>query len=237
MNDFDKILWGFIFSTMGIVLGWLLNQTGQWFKTRHEDKRNLKQVIFNLLELYHWFLRCDFHAINKLITDKVFEKISNAEQTDQTRTDLNKLFSDYVMNYIKPEILEELHKIEGSFQISIKSLSNIDPLAAFYLSGKTSILEKFEIIEKWFQTVGLTNPEDASEIELVEKQVIKTIKTDLLKDELKELEEYIFNIALKVNPVMWFRTRRMVIRMKKLANEGIDKKIDDLLNKLSISSQ
>ena len=39
MGDFDKILWGFIFSAVGIVFGWTLNQLGQWFRTRQEDKK------------------------------------------------------------------------------------------------------------------------------------------------------------------------------------------------------
>jgi hypothetical protein len=42
MTDFDKILWGFILSAVGIVFCWTLNQLGQWFRTRQEDKKNLK---------------------------------------------------------------------------------------------------------------------------------------------------------------------------------------------------
>jgi hypothetical protein len=55
MNDFDKIFWGFIFSVCGVISGWTLNQLSQWFRTRTDDKKNLKVVLFNLLKTYQLF--------------------------------------------------------------------------------------------------------------------------------------------------------------------------------------
>lgn len=234
MMDFDKIFWGFVFSAAGIVIGWILNQTGQWFRTRQEDKKNLKQVIFNLLETYHWFLRCDFDAIAKLITDKIFATIPKAQQTPQANAELNKFYSDFVMNYLKPEILDELDSIEEGYQSSIKSLASIDPLTAFYLSGKTSVLDKLEMIEEWYEDLQNKTPFNADEIAQGGKIAMEIIRPDILGSELKDLEDDILKLAFKVNPVMWWRTRITVRRMKRSVTIEMEKKIEEIINKAQL---
>jgi len=232
MTDFDKILWGFIFSTIGIAFGWLLNQAGQWFRTRQEDKKSLKQVIYNLLETYHCFLRCDFDAITKMITDKVFEKIPKEQQTPQTHAEMNKLYSNFVINHLKPEILDQLDNIKESYQSSIKSLASIDPLTAFYLSGKTTILDRLEIIEDWYEEIKNESPLEANEIEEGTKKAMEIIRPDILASELKDLEDDILKLACRVNPVMWWRIKRAIGRMKKSVSTEMHNKIDDLFNKI-----
>lgn len=39
MDDFSKILWSSVFSTIAVAFGWLLNQLGQWFRVRTEEKK------------------------------------------------------------------------------------------------------------------------------------------------------------------------------------------------------
>lgn len=74
MTDYDKIFWGFIFSATGIALGWTLNQIGQWLKTRQEDKKNLKIILFSLLETYFVFIRSDIDRYIQKVTDKVHSR-------------------------------------------------------------------------------------------------------------------------------------------------------------------
>lgn len=231
MTDYDKILWGFIFSTIGIAFGWILNQAGQWFRTRQEDKKSLKQVIYNLLETYHWFLRCDFDAIAKLISKKIFATIPKEQQTPQTDAELNKFYLDFVVKYLKPEVLEKLGGIEDGYQSSINSLASIDPVTAFYLSGKTSVLEKLDLIEQWYIDLQNKNPFNADEIAQGRKIAMGIIRPDILDSELLDLENDILKLTLKVNPVMWWRTKKTVRLMKQSVTYDMEKKIEELISK------
>lgn len=41
---------------LGVVIGWLLNQSGQWFSTRREEKRAVARALSALLEIRHRML-------------------------------------------------------------------------------------------------------------------------------------------------------------------------------------
>lgn len=228
MTDLDKIVLGFIFSTIGIILGWTLNQLSSWFRARQEDKKNLKLVLFNLLETYNLFLRSDFEKYVSKISDKVFKKIPQDQQTEQVKTFINTLYSNLAENQLKPEILADLKKIENQYQDSILTLSKIDPLTAYYLSGKTSALERFEIIETWFEDIKTKHPTEATDIETGRQKVQEVLKPTLLDEILKDMDDDIRSIAWKINPVVWFKTRRLLRRIKNNTDKAIDKKIDEL---------
>lgn len=233
MDDFSKILWGFIFSAIGIVFGWTLNQLGQWFRAREEDKKNLKIVLFNLLETYFVFVRSDLDKIVQKVTDKVFENIPKEQQTEEGKKLMHSIYSGISTNYLKPELLEELKTVQASYQNSIKSLASIDPLTAYYLSGKTNIIEGFDTIQVWFDNLQQEFPADATEIETGAKQVLGIIKPNIINDTLTELENDIRNIAWKIDPYTWFQSIQAIKRLKSNANEKLDKEIDKLLSQLT----
>ena len=233
MTDYDKIFWGFILSATGIALGWTLNQIGQWFKTRQEDKRNLKIVLFNLLETYFIFIRSDFDKYIQKITDKVHSKFPEEQRTEESRLFIQTLYSGVLSNFIKPEIKIEIKAIQESYQNSIKTLASIDPLSAYYLSGRKNIMETFDTIQNLFDNLKDQFPSDQNEIELGTKQVISIIKPDILQDSLSDLEKDIKRIAWKINPYVWVKSRKVINRLRANTNERIDNDIDKLVEKLN----
>lgn len=232
MTDFDKIFWGFIFSVVGIVFGWTLNQLGQWFRTRQEDKKNLKIVLFNLLETYFVFIRSDLDKYVQKITDKVHSKIPLNEQTEEAKTVIQTLYSGIMTNYLKPDLLKEIKIVQENYQNSIKTLAAIDPLTAYYLSGRTNILETFDTIEELFVNVKEQFPNEQNEIQLGASQALNIIKPDIFKDTLLDLENDIKKIAWKINPYVWFKSIRAIKRLKANTNEKLDREIDKLFDKL-----
>jgi hypothetical protein len=232
MTDFDKILWGFIFSAVGIVFGWTLNQLGQWFRTRQEDKKNLKIVLFNLFETYFVFIRSDLDKYVQKITNKVHSKIPPNEHTEEAKTLLQTLYSGIMKNYLKPDLIKEIKIVQENYQNSIKTLAAIDPLVAYYLSGRTNILENFNTIEGMFDSVKEQFPNDQNEMQLGANQALNIIKPDILKDTLVDLENDIKKIAWKINPYVWFKSIRAIKRLKANTNEKLDKEIDTLFDKL-----
>jgi len=233
MNDFEKTVWVFIFSAIGIVFGWTLNQLGQWFRTRQEDKKNLKIVLFNSLETYFIFIRNDLDKVVQKVTDRVFEKIPQDQRTEGGKKIIHTIYSAIFTNYLKPELLEELKVIQKNYQNSIKTLASSDPLMAYYLSGKTNVIERFDTIQSWFDNLKEQFPNEGNEIELGAKQVLGVIKPDIVNQTLADLEKDIKNIAWKINPYVWYKSIRAVKQLKSNANEQLDKEIDELLNKLS----
>lgn len=232
MTDFDKILWGFIFSAVGIIFGWTLNQLGQWFRTRQEDKKNLKIVLFNLLETYFVFIRSDLDKYIQKITDKVHSKIPVGEQTEEVKILMQTLYTGLITNYLKPDLLKEIKIVQENYQTSIKTLATIDPLTAYYLSGRSNIIETFDTIEGMFENVSEQFPNEQNEIKLGANQVMNIIKPDIFKDTLVDLENDIKKIAWKINPYVWFKSRRAIDRLKVNTNENLDKEIDKMFDKL-----
>jgi hypothetical protein len=232
MTDFDKIFWGFIFSAVGIVFGWTLNQFGQWFRTRQEDKKNLKIVLFNLLETYFVFIRSDLDKYVQKVTDKVHSMMPKEEQSEEAKMFMQTLYSEILTNYLKPDLLKEIKAVQKNYQSSIKTLATIDPLTAYYLSGRTNILETFDTIEGMFENIQEQFPSEQNEIQLGATQAMNIIKPDIFKDTLVDLESDIRKIAWKINPYVWFTSKQAIDRLKLNTNEKLDKEIDKLFEKL-----
>lgn len=233
MNDFNKIIWGFTFSAIGIAFGWVLNQLSQWFRTRQEDKKNLKVVLFNLLETYFIFIRSDFDKYIQKITDKVLSKMPTDQQTEESKAFMNNLYSSILINHLKPELISQMKSIQVNYKDSIKTLSAIDPLTAYYLSGKTNILETFDTIQNMFDNVKSQFPSEHNEIQASANMVMDILKPDIFKDSLNDLEKEIKSIALKINPFLWFKSIRAIKRLKRNINQKLDNDLDELFEKLS----
>ena len=233
MNDFNKLLWGFIFSAAGIIFGWTLNQLGQWFRGRQEDKRNLKFVLFNLLETYFIFVRSDIDKFANKITNKVHSKIPKEHQTEESKAFIQTLYSGVLTSYLKPELQSELKVIQENYQNSIKTLATIDPLTAYYLNGKNNILEIFDLIQELFDNLKEQYPTEQGEIEKGGRQAMRIIKPEIFQSTLLDLEKDILDIAWKVSPWTWVRSKRAIKRLKINAEKRIDKEIDELFEKLS----
>jgi hypothetical protein len=232
MTDFDKIFWGFIFSAIGITIGWILNQLGQWFKTRQEDKKHLKIVLFNLLEVYFILNRSDLDKFITKLTDKVYKKTPKELQTDDFKQMISTLYSQILMDHLKKELLNEIKTVKENYQLSIKTLAGIDPLAAYYLNGRNYVIEIFDTIQNLFINMKDLFPEGHTEIQIGSNKALEVIKPDILKDAISETEKDIKEIAWKINPFVWYKSIKSIKRLKVNTNERLDKEIDKLLDKL-----
>ena len=236
MKDFDTIKWGFIFSAIGIALGWFLSQLSQWWRVRQEDKKTLKQVLFNLLEIHNIFSRYDVEKPTEIISEKILKEISNEQATQESKQQIQQILLNLYKPFVNEQMYQEIQNIEEKYQSAISELSKIDPLAAYYLSGKTSILDKLELIEDWFteymETFAAAEQGTDKKINLMD-----LLKPNIMDEAITDTEKQIISIAWKINPVVWWNTKNVIAKNKRMSNNEWEKKIDrfydDLKSKIT----
>ena len=188
--------------------------------------------MFNLLETYFVFIRSDLDIYVQKVTNKVYAMMPKEEQSEEAKMFMQTLYSGIFTNYFKPDLFKEIKTVQENYQSSIKTLATIDPLTAYYLNGRTNIIETFDTIEGMFENIKEQFPSEQNEIQLGANQVMDIIKPDIFKDTLVDLENDIRKIAWKINPYVWFNSRRAIDRLKVNANENLDKEIDKMFDKL-----
>ncbi len=140
----DKIDWTYLTAITSVAFGWLLNELGQWLRTRLDDKKIKKRILYNLLETNFIFNQLDTTKITELLTERVILRIPEQGQTEEIKDYLNKLYSDMINNSIENDVAKNLENIEEKFNSAVDSLATIDPVTAYRLNGKTKILETFD---------------------------------------------------------------------------------------------
>lgn len=232
MTDFDTIFWGFIFSAVGIAFGWFLNELGQWFKTRKEDKKIKNQILYNLLEINFVFNQLETSEITQLLADRILVRIPKEEQTEELKQSLNQFYSEIIGELLEDNVNEKLEIIEAKYSKALDDLATIDPITAYRLNGKTNIMQSFDILHDYFDAVKKQFP---GEEEVIQDQINSTIyslKPEVIKEAISDLEDEIKDLALSINPWIWFKVRKTLQSSKdRIRNEGA-KKIDKLLDKL-----
>lgn len=232
MSDFEKILWGALFAAGSIVIGWILTQIGLWWRSKHEDKKNLKLVLFHLLETYVLILRCDFDQYTQIIRTKVVSKIPKKdlpEDIESFNRSIDQSYSSVFTKVVQPQLEFELEANQKKYLEAIHTLASIDPIMAYYLNTQKNIFQIFQMIDEGIGKVE-SNLLDI-ETEKESQAVLNHLKSDLLNEFIKDLEQDLKKLAWKINPIMWLKIKRTIKRMKKNTTDGIEQLIDELFKR------
>lgn len=229
MENFN---WTYLGALFSVAFGWFLNELGQWFRTRKEDKKIKKQILYNLLETNFIFNQLDTSEITQILTNRILLRIPENEQTEELKQYLNQLYSGIIGGLLQNDVAEKLSTIEEKYIKAVDNLATIDPITAYRLSGKTNIMQSFDLLQDYFEEVKGHFP---GEEELVQNQISSTVdalKPEIIKEALSDLEDEIKDIAFSINPWTWIKVKRTLQSSKdRIKNEG-EKKIDELLDKL-----
>jgi hypothetical protein len=228
-SDSNKLILGFVFSAMAILLGWFLNQLGQWFKVRHEDKKNVKKILYHLLEIYFLLLRYDMEDFIKKLSKAALDNIPKEQHTEETRKLLNDIYRNMAENHMRPVIVSEFKKLEESYAEAIKELSGIFPLIAFELSGKASIIQRLEGINTWVESLQNSN----INISTIGINKGVSISTPLLiKDTIADFENILLKISQKIGFSTWLRTRKTIKEMKHQVDAGFEMQLNTIMSQV-----
>jgi hypothetical protein len=222
----EKTGWAYLSTIVSLTLGWFLNELSQWFRTRKEDNKVIRRVLYNLLETYFTFNQLNTSDLIHLLTDRLLIRFPVQDQSLETKNYLNKLFSEIINGFIKDDIVGRLEKIEVGYTNSIEDLAAVDPITAYRLNGKTRIIETFDILQEYIKE-KITQ---STELDLLFQGHIDSIKPKIINEAINDLEDEILSISFSISIITWIKAKRTIKRIKGKIKKDGEKKLDELLN-------
>jgi len=228
----NKIDWTYITALFSIAFGWSLNELGQWIRTRQGDKKIKKKILYNLLETNFIFNQLDTTELVNLLSERILLRIPKQEQTDEAKHYLKQLYSRLLGDFVQDNVAENLKDIEKEYSSAVENLATIDPITAYRLNGKTKIIETFSLLQNYYEGVKQQFPDDIEEIQSTIDLATETIKPEIIKDAINDLESEIRDIAFSIDVKTWFKVKKTLKSLKERIRKDGATKIDDLLDKL-----
>lgn len=233
----DKIDLTYITALFSVAFGWFLNELGQWFRTRRDDKKIKRQILYNLLETNFIFNQLDTSELIELLTERILVRIPKNEQREEVKQDLTQLYSGLIKGLVQDNVADNLEKLEEKYSSAVDSLSTIDPITAYRLKGKTKILQTFDLLQDYYEEVKNQFPDDFEQIQNSIEITRKTIEPDIIKEAISDIEDEILNISFSIDIRTWFTTKQTLKSSKdRIRKDGV-KKIDELLDELIPKTQ
>lgn len=233
----DKFDWTYLTALFSVAFGWFLNEVGQWLRTRQDDKKIKKKILYNLLEINFIIRKLDISNMLKLTTERILLWIPKHEQTDEVKQYLNQFYSQIINNIIQDYVSNNLEGIEEKYINAVDSLASIDPIRAYRLQGKTKIFEAFALFDVYCKKVGIQFPSEIDQMQDTIENTMNFIKSEIVKQALEGVDDEIRDIAFSIDIQTWFKVRKSL----KSTNEGVRKDvvkiIDEQLSKLIPSSK
>ena len=218
----------------GIILGFLMSQLGDYLRTIREDKRILKQVLFNQLDLWSELKRADVEPLVPIMIEKLQQALLKRGVPQDQVNALCNISLTPLFALLKEMKLASPERMKERYQGSVNQLAQIDPLLAYKLSGQPQT-DFNETVDAFI--------EKAAELEGEQAEMPNTINavtylTNFIKGYSRErmfsnMEKDLVDVARKVSYIYAFRTRRK-IRMSTVAlEEEAERYINDFLDSLT----
>jgi len=217
----------------GIILGFLMGQLSDYLRTIREDKRVLKQVLFNQLDLWAELKRADVETVVAILIKKLQQALLKRGVPQDQVNALCNISLTPLIALLKEMKLASPEKMKERYQGSVNQLAQIDPLLAYKLSGQPQA--------DFNETVD-TFIERATELEGEQAKMPSTmnvvaylgnfIKGYSQQRMFRNMEEDIVDVARKISYVYAFRTRRKIRMATVSLEEESEKYIDQFLESL-----
>jgi hypothetical protein len=223
----DKIL-----PIVALILGWGLSEFGKYTVQRKNDKKTLKRLLFNLLEL-RWLIKLNLELNEDISTimERIRIKLSdlfgsalNESESQATATMITNLLKPILNESFKEKMIDidRIKEIETNIDATLTQLAEVEPVLAYELCGRFKYKDKLDNVNNYLDKISQLN-------ENVPDGLITIIEPKLTQDVLKDLDKCILNIAQRIST----GTRKNVIGKltmnTKIKISEIDKLFDDSL--------
>lgn len=196
----------------GAVVGAMSAEVRSFLELRRENRKVLNKVLFNLLDLRHALRVTDPAVVLEFITEGMADHFGAAAAEAEISSALT----------ASPGLTHILASTTGAwtpadlakqYDAAVESLSAVDPLLAFQLSGRPGLLQKREEMNKLMDLLTPEQaPEGAAELRSVHQAVKDTVHSILHRSALELLEEDILDVAARLGWVIRWRARRILTR-------------------------
>ena len=228
----DKTNWIYISALFSTAFGWFLNELGQWFRTKNEDKKIKKRILFNLLETNFIFNKLDNSAIVELLSERLLIRIPEQEQSNEVKQYLIQLYSGIINEIAKTNVSDSIEEIENNYSKAVEDLATIDPITAYRLNGKTKILQTFDLLNTYYDKIKQQFPDDTEQVQNSIEIATQAMEPGIIKDAISDLQSEIRAIAFSINFKTWYKVTQTLKKSRDRVKEDEIKMIDELLDKL-----
>jgi hypothetical protein len=221
-----------LITILGVVIGWLLNELSFLIRLRIKDRRKLKKVLFNLLNVYFYLNKLKikmgpqvdilFNHLKKLLQEP-----SDPELIEFVKSTFIKNANEILNEYVH----EKINSIKNNYESSLKDLSEVNPFLAYRLSDKLDIYDLLDNLESWFKKISsdlnLPNLE-------IEQNLLDAFQNKILKEYLDNLEAEIKKLSFSIGFLYWMKIISQLRKIKKIRvdENEIKKEFDNFLKEI-----
>lgn len=195
----------------GVVLGFFLNLVTTYFQQRKEDKRLLRRALFNLLNLYNIIIPPEFGEASSLMQEWIRShdpNVANIYDSERLQEELRKLLEPMIVPFKE----DALRRMSVTYESAILDISQIDPLLAYTLSGRSRVQTDLRHFLESLQKINQPSPngDDTKQISAIIGEMKKFYDTQLSK----RIEFDIISVAKRIGFLARIRTSRLLNNVK-----------------------
>ena len=221
-----------IISLVSVIAGWLLNEFSYYFRRRLEDKRVLKNVLFNLLEVWH-IMKADnpdlaVETMLNILSKRFPDVFENKSVLDSWKP----FYRDFAEDLARQITTEEVSSVKQKYNASIDALTKVDPLLAYKLSGKLFVHRYLELLNNRVSElkIGIFNiPANENIADGPVKYLRQIVEPMILDEEIETLEGEILEVARRISLITYIKTNRKLKKHNAYILREISMKMDRFL--------
>lgn len=204
-----------------LVFGWFLNEYGKYLVGRKEDKRKLKRLLFNLLELRHILkqiaeIEISFDSTFAKAKEMSLYEIDSQDDTyNEAKKKLIKAFQDVFLNS------ERIDYVGSHIEKVVNELSEIDPVFAFELKDKYNVKAKLQRMNTFIKDIEAAFGSEHFKFDYIQWFMPK-VTAKLLAD----LDGHIKHIS---NRISWLTWRSVAQQLKEDPSKE-NQKVEEFLS-------
>lgn len=223
-----------IISVICVIVGWMLNECSYYFRCRHEDKRILKDVLFNLLEIWHLLKTNNPDMVVDITIKKLISKYPEISEGGFTVSVLKPFYKGFFEKLFQGISNEEVLKVQKRYELSIDALTGFDPLLAYRLSGKFVIRDYIKVLDERLADLKLEIFEiNESEGKAVLEYLKQIIKPMFLDEEIQVIEKDILSVSRRINIITLLKMRNKLKQHDIWIQNEIDKKMTQYFDSIT----
>ncbi|MCT4580100.1 MAG: hypothetical protein N4A35_01675 [Flavobacteriales bacterium] len=213
----------------GVLLGWGLSEKAKLWADIRTDKRKVKRLLFYILELrFHFTRELNVQKEIDSFIDSATSRLKS-EFGDEVELGID-MYKPFIMEIVKSNFSEDkqLDFLEENIDSVIVDLSEVFPVFAYELSGQYRIKERLNKSDNYLAELeGLTGgmPFDLK----------NWLQPKLTKGLLKDLDENLNKIALKIDKKTAKDVKEKIVKMDSRDNSDVQEFLEDYIAKVKDS--